>query len=177
MATVFVIVYAIISSLYHVQAYLGIDAAGSVISVTDYKCLKNDGYEYIITRAWESIGQMDGAAASNLRNAQSAGYSVKNTSVYMFPCASTANSATAQMNTMIANLKKDGVEYDMIWLDIEYNPDGGCSWAKNNIDTNCDIVLALGYAATNNSKKVGIYRSVVHFFCVYDTMYMNDKIQ
>ena len=98
------ICFIVLLTLYDsTNAILGIDAAGAVISVNGYKCLKDDGYDYVITRAWESIGQMDNLAASNLKNAQAAGYSVKNTSVYMFPCASTANSATAQMNTMIKN--------------------------------------------------------------------------
>ena len=157
MATSFVFIIVLITSYHCVYGILGIDAAGSVISVNDYKCLKDNGYDYVITRAWESLGQMDPMAASNLKNAQASGYFVKNTSVYMFPCASTTNSAAAQMNTMIKNLEDDGVEYDMIWLDIEENPDGGCSWTKNNIDINCNIILALGYAATNNSKKVGVY--------------------
>ena len=75
----------------------------------------------------------------------------------MFPCASTASSATAQMNVMISDLSQAGVSYHMIWLDIEDNPDSGCSWAKNSIDVNCDIILALGNAAVAAGKKVGVY--------------------
>mmetsp|Transcript_85296 Transcript_85296/g.104602 ORF Transcript_85296/g.104602 Transcript_85296/m.104602 type:complete len:229 (+) Transcript_85296:366-1052(+) len=135
----------------------GIDAAGSVISVTDYECLKKDGYTFMITRAWESLGHFDPDAPQNLRNAQAAGYPVSNTSVYFFPCASTSQSAKAQMQTMIQSLDEAKVEYNMIWLDIEENPSSGCSWSKNSINTNCDIILAAGNTAVAANKTVGIY--------------------
>eukprot|EP00483_Globobulimina_turgida_P001272 UN01274 len=142
---------------YTTNAYLGIDAAGSTISTSSYKCLRNGGYDFVITRAWYSTGSFDTLSVGNLANAQAAGYSVRNTSVYMFPCSSTANSATTQMNTMISDLSSHGAKYNMIWLDIEDNPDSECSWSKNTIAVNCDIILALGTAAEANGKKVGIY--------------------
>ena len=133
----------------------GFDFAGTVFSTSDFECMMDKGYEYMIVRAWESIGSFDSDAPSNLKNAQSAGYAVANTSVYMFPCASTAESAAKQMQTMIDNLAD--YEYGMIWLDIEDNPSSGCSWSQNDIDTNCDIIIALGNTTTQNGKKVGVY--------------------
>ena len=133
----------------------GVDFAGAVFSVSDFECLAKEGYEYMIVRAWESLGHFDEDAPSNLKNAQSAGYAVANTSVYMFPCASTADSAKAQMQTMIDDLKD--YDYGMVWLDIEDNPSSGCSWSDNDIDTNCDIIIALGNTTVENGKKVGIY--------------------
>ena len=131
------------------------------------------------------MGHFDPDAPQNLRNAQAAGYPVSNTSVYFFPCASTSQSgiyfcilyyifvlmgygyyidlmgliiiAKAQMQTMIQSLDEAKVEYNMIWLDIEENPSSGCSWSKNSINTNCDIILAAGNAAVAANKTVGIY--------------------
>eukprot|EP01083_Nonionella_stella_P214888 773893_1 len=139
------------------NGYLGIDAAGATFSVSNYQCLKKAGFDFIITRAWHSTGSFDSLSVNNLKNAQSAGYSVRNTSVYMFPCSSSASSATTQMNDMISDLDSHGAKYHMIWLDIEDNPDSSCSWSKNTIDVNCDIILALGNAAEAKGKKVGIY--------------------
>ena len=139
------------------SSFLGIDSAGSALSTSTYSCLLRAGYSFVITRAWHSTGSFDSLSAANLRNAQSAGYSPQNTSVYMFPCASSASSATAQMNAMIADLAQAGAQYARIWLDIEYNPSSACSWAKNSIDVNCDIILALGNAAVKAGKEVGVY--------------------
>ena len=143
------------SLLISTQATSGFDFADAVFSVSDFECLAEKGYEYMIVRAWESIGSFDDDAPSNLKNAQSAGYASANTSVYMFPCASTADSAKAQMQTMIDDLKD--YDYGMIWLDIEENPSSGCSWSDNDIDTNCDIIIALGNTTVENGKKVGVY--------------------
>ena len=153
------------------QSLLGVDFAGSVISTTDFECLQSEGFDFIITRAWHSYGAFDDTAVSNLQNAQAAGYSSSATEVYMFPCADSAASAKNQMQTMIDSLSSANVNYGAVWLDIEENPDSGCSWADNDIDTNCDIIIALGNTTAANGINIGVYSSYYEWGNVFFSDY------
>jgi len=51
------------------------------------------------------------------------------------------------------------VEYGMIWLDIEYNPSSGCSWASYSASSNCQYVQELASTGTSNGASIGIYSS------------------
>ncbi|ETO31142.1 hypothetical protein RFI_05983 [Reticulomyxa filosa] len=137
---------AVFGSLLSVTtAVLGIDVAGDV---SDWSCLA-ENIEFMITRAWHSYGAFDDTSIHNLDDAQAAG--VKYTDVYLFPCAS--ESPVEQVNWMMGNLSESlskwkkvpqnlnsTVEYGMVWLDIEYNPSTGCSWADYSSSSNCDYV-------------------------------------
>ena len=149
----------------------GVDFGGSVISTTDFQCLKQSGYDFIIARAWHSYGAFDTDSITNLQNAQSAGYTSSATEVYMFPCASSATSAKEQMQSMIDSLSNGGVEYGAIWLDIEENPDSDCSWTNNDIDTNCDIIIALGNTTAENGINIGVYSSYYEWGNVFSGDY------
>jgi len=37
----------------------------------------------------------------------------------------------------------NGVNYGMIWVDIEINPSSGCSWASYSASSNCDYTNQL----------------------------------
>ena len=151
---------AFIYNIQHCTSQLnGVDFAGAVLSTSDFQCLQQEGYDFIIARAWHSYGAFDSDSVSNLENAQSAGYTSSATEVYMFPCASSAASAKQQMQSMIDSLSSSGVEYGAVWLDIEDNPDSDCSWENNDIDTNCDIIIALGNTTAENGINIGVYSS------------------
>ncbi len=75
----------------------GVDVSTSV-STSDLGCLKNDGYESIIVRAYRSLGSPDPDAVKTLANAQSAG--IKYTDVYLFPCPKCSKSAALQVDEM-----------------------------------------------------------------------------
>jgi len=47
----------------------------------------------------------------------------------------------------------------MIWLDIETNPSGGCSWKIGNATSNCDFIQELIKALESRGRAVGIYAS------------------
>lgn len=57
----------------------------------------------------------------------------------------------------------DGDGYGMIWIDIEDNPSGGCSWNSFSFESNCDYTVQLANALKSKGKKVGIYASA-HFW-------------
>ena len=79
------------------EGTLGVDLATST-SESAFSCLKEQGYEFIIVRAFRSYGEPDRAASTTIRNAQAAGF--KYVDVYMFPCPKCASSAAQQVEDM-----------------------------------------------------------------------------
>ncbi len=75
----------------------GVDVSSSV-STSHWSCLKSSGYDFMIVRAYRSIGSPDPNAADTLRNAQAAGFSYCD--VYLFPCPKCSKSASNQVNEM-----------------------------------------------------------------------------
>ena len=89
----------------------------------DFSCLKKtDGLDFIITRAWHSYGAFDSSSITNLKNAQTAGFPVNNTDVYLFPCTTTGYpTAKQQMTWTIGNLSANNAKYlffEIYFLDI-----------------------------------------------------------
>lgn len=63
---------------------------------TNYTCLKQQGYERSIIRAYHSYGAIDLDASNNIKLSNAAGLA---TDVYMFPCR--GKSAALQANQLI----------------------------------------------------------------------------
>lgn len=113
----------------------------------DYTCLKQQGYDRSIIRAYHSYGAIDLDAPNNIKLSNAAGLA---TDVYMFPCR--GKNATLQANQLVDFLnsiksqsQQSVFEYQTgtIWLDIETNPSGGCSWKIGTPATNCDFIQEL----------------------------------
>ncbi len=88
----------------------------------DYNCLKVQGYQRSIIRAFHSYGAIDLDAPNNIKQSNAAGLA---TDVYMFPCrgknaTTQANQLVDFLNSMKAQSTKSAFEYQtgMIWLDI-----------------------------------------------------------
>ena len=71
----------------------------------------------------------------------------------MFPCA--GMSATNQVNEMVDRL--GGSNYGTVWIDIETNPSGGCSWADHSPADNCAFIAEAIGAVQARGKVAGIY--------------------
>lgn len=63
---------------------------------TDYTCLKQQGYDRAIIRAYHSYGAIDLDATNNVKLSNAAGLA---TDVYMFPCR--GKNATTQVNQLV----------------------------------------------------------------------------
>jgi len=63
---------------------------------TDYTCLKQQGYDRAIIRAYHSYGAIDLDATNNIKLSNAAGLA---TDVYMFPCR--GKNATMQVNQLV----------------------------------------------------------------------------
>ena len=132
--------------------FRGVDFS-TLLSVSEFECLKNDGMHFAIPRAWRSSGTPDPNAVQNIKNARAAG--IANVDVYLFPCR--GKSAADQVKQMITDLAS--ANYGMIWMDVETNPSSGCSWASFSHASNCDYLGELVNAVKAQGKVPGIYAS------------------
>eukprot|EP01132_Coremiostelium_polycephalum_P000941 gene941-1193_t len=97
------------------SAFSGVDISqGSSVSI--FQCLKSNGYDFAIIRAWESVGQPDPNGPHSIYNAREAG--VEYVDAYIFPCFSCGNGA-GQVESMVKYLNSYNANYGMIWFDIE----------------------------------------------------------
>ena len=80
-----------------INATKGVDLSTSTSS-TAFICLKEDGYEFVIVRAYLSYGKPDSSAVSTIGNAHAAGFNLVD--VYMFPCPKCSKSAKEQVLEM-----------------------------------------------------------------------------
>ena len=79
------------------DATKGIDVSSLAYS-SDFKCLKDDGYDFLIVRGYLSIGKPDSNAIHTIANAREGGFEYID--VYMFPCPRCAKSASDQVREM-----------------------------------------------------------------------------
>eukprot|EP01035_Chromulina_nebulosa_P017909 gene17909-23529_t len=96
----------------------GVDVSTSISSSTA-SCLVSSGMSYIIPRGYKSTGSVDSNVCTSLKNAYTAGISVRD--VYMFPCPTCSASASSQMSQLVTYLKANCATQwsGRIWLDIE----------------------------------------------------------
>ena len=86
-----------VSSLHFSGATKGVDVSTLVYS-NDFKCLKDDGYDFVIVRGYRSTGEPDPEAIHTIANARDAGFEYID--VYMFPCPKCGKSASEQVREM-----------------------------------------------------------------------------
>lgn len=79
------------------HATKGVDLS-TPTSKAAFSCLKGQGYEFVIVRAYLSSGRPDSAATATLASAQDAG--IAYTDVYLFPCPKCSKSAAEQVREM-----------------------------------------------------------------------------
>ena len=79
------------------EATLGLDLSTST-SYSAFTCLKGQGYDFVIVRAYLSYGEPDRAASATIANARAAGFQYVD--VYMFPCPRCSKSAREQVSEM-----------------------------------------------------------------------------
>lgn len=92
-----VLVCIVVLSVVPSEATLGIDLSTST-SKTAFSCLKDQGYEFVIVRAYLSYGEPDRQASTTIANAKAAGFEYVD--VYMFPCPKCSKSASEQVSEM-----------------------------------------------------------------------------
>lgn len=109
----------------------------------------------VITAAngWCRLLIADGNCPGSVGNLWNAGFA--HVDVYMFPCA--GQDGPTQFNDLVSNLNANGVQYGMIWFDIETNPSSGCGWADQG--SNCNYIQGLVDACSSAGVSCGVYAS------------------
>jgi len=128
---------------------MGIDVSDPISSST-FTCMKTQGVDYVVVRAWHSSGTFDSNAPATVAAAHSAG--ITDVDVYMFPCPTCGNAAN-QVTTMINDLKSGSVDFSMLWFDIE----GPQYWTDQT--TNVAFMTELMKTASSLGVSFGIYTS------------------
>lgn len=117
------------------------------VSVSDYSCMKSNGFTYTVVRGYQQSNHVDPNAAQTIANAWNGG--MDEVEVYLFPCPTCGN-PEAQMDNLIDGLV--GSTYGMIWLDIE-GPDYWYSSTSSNIE----FIQGLVNEGNARGVKLGIY--------------------
>ena len=89
------------------------------MSASSASCFKSYGYNWVAPRAYHSTGSVDTAACTTLKNAKSAGFTMRD--VYMFPCPTCTKTAATQVSELVTYLVNNCnfAWSGKIWLDIE----------------------------------------------------------
>lgn len=133
-------------------AAYGVDIS-SPLDLGTAQCMVQNGVSFAIVRGWCSFGGFDSNVAGSVANLWSAGAAHVDT--YMFPCA--GQDPASQVNSFVSQLSSNGVQYGMIWLDIETNPSDGCGWS--DATDNCNFFSGLANALNSAGVNWGTYSS------------------
>ncbi|KAL5477262.1 hypothetical protein EMCRGX_G024031 [Ephydatia muelleri] len=126
----------------------GVDVS-TLVSESDFTCLKANGFEFAIVRGFQSNGVPDSNAPTTIANARAAG--IPYVDAYLFPCPRCSSSAATQVASMVDKLS--GSNYGMIWLDIE----GSQYWLGSYSENQKFFEELLSAAASH--KSTGVYAS------------------
>ncbi|KAJ5073150.1 lysozyme protein [Anaeramoeba ignava] len=104
-------------------------------ALSDFQCLKKDGYDFAILQAQTSNGGYNPYVKSQFEKCHQA--EINYVDVYIFPDVS--KDAASQIHTTVSKAIGDGVltGKNMIWLDIE-----PYKWSSNH-QTNIDFIAAM----------------------------------
>lgn len=131
-------------------ASYGVDVSQAT-STTGFHCLVNNGFSFAITRGYRSSGSVDPNGPQNVKNARAGG--VKYVDFYMFPCP-TCGGVAEQAKTAVNNMRNQGANFGMMWLDIE-----GPQYWHSSKDTNRQTMNSLLSGAAASGAHIGIYSS------------------
>ena len=136
--------------------HLGVDVS-TPVNAAAAACMKaQHQIDFAISRAWFSDGEgFDHSAVESGASFRAANIT---SDVYMFPC-SFGLSAASQVEQLMGNLSAHGVQFGMVWFDVESNPDPKCAWSANKT-RNCEFMGELVRAAEGTNAIWGVYSSI-----------------
>ncbi|GAM23693.1 hypothetical protein SAMD00019534_068680, partial [Acytostelium subglobosum LB1] len=147
---------AVILALVLIQVSVVFSSKGVDISVSstidDFKCLKGDGYSWVVIRCYESLGRVDSNCPHSIYNAKDGG--ITDVDAYIFPCTSCGNGA-GQVVAMVNYIKSYKATVGRVWFDIE-GP--GTYWSNSHAD-NQAFFNSMLEGAKQAGVSVGVYTS------------------
>eukprot|EP01121_Diplochlamys_sp_Union-15-3_P006484 TRINITY_DN1697_c0_g1_i1.p1 TRINITY_DN1697_c0_g1~~TRINITY_DN1697_c0_g1_i1.p1 ORF type:complete len:222 (+),score=39.59 TRINITY_DN1697_c0_g1_i1:56-721(+) len=138
-------------------ATLGVDmsqAQCASATLSDWQCIVKSGYTFAIIEAWDGGYGQNPNIASCVANAWAAG--MNHVDVYVFICPNCGgnNPASSAISGLISSLSSQGVNYGMMWFDIEQ-----CSGCWNDAASNVAFIQDGVNAAVNAGVHIGMYSS------------------
>ncbi|GMT34135.1 hypothetical protein PFISCL1PPCAC_29018, partial [Pristionchus fissidentatus] len=135
------------------NASIGFDASEE-ISVSQFMCMNNTGYQYYMARISKSNGQIDTIGIQNLKNANQLTslaflYSVD---AYLSPCFGACSPPVDQITTAIKAVADAKAWYTRLWIDVK-NGD----WPVNQIANQQTILDMINQSASLGGYGIGIY--------------------
>jgi len=127
----------------------GVDQS-SYISTAAFQCMRNNGYDFAISRVWCETCEVDSNGPATVANAWAAG--MAHVDVYLFPSYGCGTSAADQVDGAIDAM--GSVPFGTLWFDIEtggdLGPDQDHAWLQAAIQR---AVQRIG------GDRIGIYAS------------------
>lgn len=138
----------------------GIDVS-DVVSSTAASCFVST-YKFIIPRGYRSSGSVDPNICTSLKNAYTAGISVRD--LYMFPCPTCSKTASAQISELVTYIKTYcSTQFSgRIWLDIE-----GSQYWLSTTTLNKSWYQNLVDACTSSGYNCGVYSSYSQWSAIF----------
>jgi len=121
------------------------------VSEAGWSCLKGSGNTFAVVRVYRSSGSVDPAAAATIKNARAAG--IAYVDGYIFPCPKCGDGA-GQARAAVNNLRAEGAQFGMLWLDIE----GTQYWYADHA-TNINFLQELANGLNAAGVNWGVYTS------------------
>jgi len=123
-------------------------------SLADWQCLVSSGYNFAIIQTFQGGYQYNNMIADCVNWAWSAGMSHVDVYVFMCPNCVGNNPPANVVSAIVNNLKSAGVQYGMLWFDIEQ-----CDGCWFDPTTNFNFIQQAVQQAASMGVNVGIYSS------------------
>lgn len=130
----------------------------TLVSVSNWQCLKNNGYVATIPRCYQSNGRVDGNFVQNNRNAIQAGFEYND--CYLFPCPQCGNPED-QVNQLWNTFNTYQSQVGMVWLDIE----GTEYWM--DVQSNINFMNRMLEHTKSMGAAIGIYASKSQWSAIF----------
>ncbi|KAL9644452.1 hypothetical protein ABK040_016579 [Willaertia magna] len=146
-------------------AVLGVDMSlqqCQSASLSNWQCLRNQGFEFAIIEAWNGGYQYNANIKKCVDDARAAGFKYVDVYAFMCPNCRGNNPASTAVNYMLGRLHNEGVNYGQLWVDVEQC--SGC-WT-GTLSQNCNYVAEAIQSANSYfqnegaGRKVGVYSSM-----------------
>jgi len=143
------------NQLLEVIATNGVDTSAASCSSVDFGCLMNDGYVFSIIETWNGGYGYNNEIQTCVENAWNAGMYHVDVYVFMCPQCYGNSDAASVVNTVYNNLNNAGVQYGMLWFDVEQC--SGC-W-DSDLSSNANYLQDAANQAAYLGINYGIYSS------------------
>eukprot|EP01089_Gocevia_fonbrunei_P018135 TRINITY_DN6067_c0_g2_i1.p1 TRINITY_DN6067_c0_g2~~TRINITY_DN6067_c0_g2_i1.p1 ORF type:complete len:240 (-),score=52.82 TRINITY_DN6067_c0_g2_i1:81-800(-) len=124
------------------------------ISASQWECMRNNGNTFAIIETWMGGYQFATRIAECVSNAWAAKFEHVDVYVFICPNCQGNNPIAGAITEIVHNLKTQGVNYGMLWFDIEQ-----CNGCWNDAASNFAFITTAIKAAQNLGVKVGVYSS------------------